>query len=287
MLLVHFSPECCIGDYEIREPLGEGGMGIVYLAEQTEPVRRKVALKIIRPGIATSEVVARFEAERQALALMTHPHIARVFDGGLTESGQPYLAMELVEGPPITDYCDRQRLDTSARLQLFTDVCQAVHHAHQKGIIHRDLKPSNVLVPEIDGKPHPKVIDFGVAKAVGQQLSSATVYTTYSQPGRYAALYESGTGGTRYRRRRHPQRYLLAGGTALRIAHRDHSARQRDVEVQGPRRDAANGPRGRSPTTQHPLEYASRRASNRLSRTIAVPNRDSYAFRSSRSSIGS
>jgi serine/threonine protein kinase len=174
-------PGTAIGLYKIREQIGEGGMGEVYVAEQTEPVRRKVALKIIRPGMATKDVVARFEAERQALAMMDHPNIARIFDGGATEAGQPYFVMELVQGLPITEYCDQQRLSTTPRLELFATVCRAVQHAHQKGIIHRDLKPSNVLVPEIDGTPVPKVIDFGVAKAVNQKLTKDTVYTHFSQ----------------------------------------------------------------------------------------------------------
>ncbi len=170
-----------IGPYKLREMVGEGGMGVVYVAEQTEPVRRKVALKIIKPGMDTKEVVARFEAERQALALMNHPNIARVFDVGATESGRPYFVMELVRGVPINEFCDHQRLSTSQRLELFVDVCRAVQHAHQKGIIHRDLKPSNVLVSEIDGSLVPKVIDFGVAKAVNQKLVEQTVYTQFSQ----------------------------------------------------------------------------------------------------------
>jgi non-specific serine/threonine protein kinase/serine/threonine-protein kinase len=170
-----------IGPYKLREQIGEGGMGEVYVAEQTQPVRRKVALKIIRPGMATKDVVARFEAERQALAMMDHPNIARVFDGGATDAGQPYFVMELVQGPPITEYCDDRRLTTHQRLELFLSVCRAVQHAHQKGIIHRDLKPSNILVPRIDGEAVPKVIDFGVAKAVGQTLTERTVYTQFSQ----------------------------------------------------------------------------------------------------------
>lgn len=170
-----------IGPYKLREQIGEGGMGVVYVAEQTEPVKRKVALKIIRPGMASRDVVARFEAERQALAMMDHPNIARVFDGGATNTGQPYFVMELVQGPPITDYCDQHKLTNRDRLELFEKVCRAVQHAHQKGVIHRDLKPTNVLVPRIDGKPVPKVIDFGVAKATGQKLTEQTVYTQLSQ----------------------------------------------------------------------------------------------------------
>ena len=151
------------------------------MAEQIEPVRRKVALKVIKAGMDTREVIARFEAERQALALMDHPNIARVLDGGATATGRPYFVMELVRGIPITDYCDQAQLSTPERLRLFIKVCQAVQHAHQKGIIHRDIKPSNVLITLHDGEPVPKVIDFGVAKAVGQRLTEKTFYTGYAQ----------------------------------------------------------------------------------------------------------
>jgi eukaryotic-like serine/threonine-protein kinase len=160
-----------IGPYKLRERIGEGGMGTVYVAEQERPVRRRVALKIVKEGMDTHQVVARFEAERQALALMDHPYIAKVLDAGATDSGRPYFVMELVRGMPITEYCRRMRLPTRDRLTLFVDVCHAVQHAHQKGIIHRDLKPSNVLVGAVDGKPVPKVIDFGIAKATGQRLT--------------------------------------------------------------------------------------------------------------------
>jgi serine/threonine protein kinase/tetratricopeptide (TPR) repeat protein len=170
-----------IGPYTLREQLGEGGMGLVFVAEQQHPVRRKVALKVIKPGMDTRQVVARFEAERQALALMEHPHIARVLDGGETAAGRPYFVMELVKGVPITQFCDENRLTPRERLELFMSVCQAVQHAHQKGIIHRDLKPSNVLVTSHDGTPVAKVIDFGVAKAIGQQLTDKTVYTQLAQ----------------------------------------------------------------------------------------------------------
>ncbi|MCR9294670.1 MAG: protein kinase [bacterium] len=165
----------------MREQIGEGGMGTVFIAEQMEPIRRKVALKLIRVGWASADVIARFEAERQALAMMDHPNIARVIDGGTTESGQPYFTMELVQGLPITEYCDRHRLQIVDRLKLFVCICKAVHHAHQRGIIHRDIKPSNVLVADIDGKPVVKVIDFGVAKAVDQKLADKSVYTRFSQ----------------------------------------------------------------------------------------------------------
>jgi eukaryotic-like serine/threonine-protein kinase len=170
-----------IGPYVIVRVLGEGGMGLVYEAEQSEPLARRVALKVIRAGLDSHEVVARFEAERQALAVMDHPNIARVFDAGITESGRPYFVMELVRGVPLLDYCDRHRLTIRERLALFVPLCLAVHHAHQKGIIHRDLKPANVLVLERDGRPIPKVIDFGVAKAVGHALTARPAVTLHGQ----------------------------------------------------------------------------------------------------------
>lgn len=169
------SRELIGGKYRILRTLGEGGMGTVYVAEQTEPVRRQVALKLIRSGKVSREVLVRFEAERQALALMDHPNIARIYDGGATPSGQPYFVMELVQGVPITDYCDNKRMTIEARLELFVSVCQAVQHAHQKGIIHRDLKPGNILVTEVDGRATPKVIDFGVAKATEQKLTDESI----------------------------------------------------------------------------------------------------------------
>jgi serine/threonine protein kinase len=170
-----------VGPYKLLEQIGEGGFGVVYLAEQTDPVRRKVALKVLKPGMDTKQVVARFEAERQALALMEHPNIAKILDGGVNGRGRPYFVMELVRGIPVTDYCDRARMGVRERLGLFVQICQAVQHAHQKGIIHRDLKPSNVLVTEHDGTPVIKVIDFGVAKATGQHLTEKTVYTRFLQ----------------------------------------------------------------------------------------------------------
>ncbi len=174
-------PGDCIGHYKIREQLGEGGCGVVYVAEQTEPVRRRVALKVIKLGMDTRSVIARFEAERQALAMMDHPNIARVLDAGTTETGRPYFVMELVRGIKLTDYCDQNHLNTEERLKLFIQVCHAVQHAHQKGIIHRDLKPSNILVTLHDGVPVPKVIDFGIAKATEGRLTNLTVYTELHQ----------------------------------------------------------------------------------------------------------
>ena len=172
-------PGTRIGPYKLREKIGEGGMGVVYLAEQEKPVRRRVALKIIKPGMDTEQVVARFEAERQALAMMDHPSIARVFDAGATDTGRPYFVMELVKGVPITEYCDTVHLTPKERLELFIPVCQAIQHAHQKGIIHRDVKPSNVLVTMQDGKPVPKVIDFGIAKATEQRLTERSLFTQH------------------------------------------------------------------------------------------------------------
>lgn len=170
-----------IGPYKLLQQIGEGGMGIVYMADQQEPVRRNVALKIIKPGMDTRQVVARFEAEKQALSLMDHPNIARVIDAGSTDGGRPFFVMELVRGIPITQYCDQQQLTPRQRLELFLPVCQAIQHAHQKGIIHRDIKPSNVLVAEYDQQPVPKVIDFGVAKAISQPLTQRTVFTGLGQ----------------------------------------------------------------------------------------------------------
>src|SRR5439155_6784077 len=194
-------PGTVTGPYELLQQIGEGGMGTVFMAEQTQPVQRKVALKIIKPGMDSRQVIARFEAERQALALMDHVNIARVFDAGaigveprtqrsgvsgppepLTDvrgSGRPYFVMELVHGVPITKYCDDNQLTPRERLELFVPVCQAIQHAHQKGIIHRDIKPSNVMITLYDGKPVPKVIDFGVAKATEQRLTVRTLFTQY------------------------------------------------------------------------------------------------------------
>jgi WD40 repeat protein/serine/threonine protein kinase len=174
-------PGTVIGPYKLLEQIGEGGFGIVFMAEQQQPVRRKVALKVVKPGMDTRQVVARFEAERQALALMDHPNIAHVFDGGETASGRPYFVMELVRGIPITEFCDQEHFRVRERLELFVTVCQAVQHAHQKGIIHRDLKPSNILVTLHDDKAVVKVIDFGIAKATGQQLTEKTLFTNFAQ----------------------------------------------------------------------------------------------------------
>ena len=174
-------PDMLVGPYKLREQIGEGGFGVVFVAEQTEPVARKVALKVVKPGMDTRQVIARFEAERQALALMDHPNVACVLDAGETQTGRPYFAMELIHGVPITEFCDSQKLPTRDRLRIFVDVCLAVQHAHQKGIIHRDIKPSNVMVTMRDHRPIAKVIDFGVAKALGRSLTEKSIYTAYGQ----------------------------------------------------------------------------------------------------------
>jgi len=188
-----------IGPYQLIQKIGEGGMGDVWLAEQEAPVRRRVALKLIRAGLNTRETLARFDSERQALALMEHPAIAKVFEAGATPQGSPYFAMEYVAGIPITEYCDKHRLSTKERLWLFTQVCEGVQHAHQKAIIHRDLKPSNILVMEVDGKPAPKIIDFGLAKALTQKLTAETMFTraggVIGTPG-YMSPEQAGSSGT-------------------------------------------------------------------------------------------
>jgi serine/threonine protein kinase len=170
-----------IGHYKLLQQIGEGGCGVVYMAEQEEPIRRRVALKVIKLGMDTKQVIARFEAERQALALMDHPNIAKVLDAGATDTGRPYFVMELVRGIKITDYCDKNHLPTRDRLNLFIQTCQAIQHAHQKGVIHRDIKPSNILVTMNDGVPMPKVIDFGIAKATQQRLTDKTLFTAFEQ----------------------------------------------------------------------------------------------------------
>jgi hypothetical protein len=174
-------PGDSIGHYKLLQRIGEGGCGVVYVAEQTEPMRRRVALKIIKLGMDTRQIVGRFEAERQALALMDHPNIAKVLDAGATESGRPFFVMELVRGIKITEYCDQHKMAPADRLRLFVQVCHAIQHAHQKGIIHRDIKPSNILVTLHDGVPVPKVIDFGIAKATQGELTDKTVYTQFQQ----------------------------------------------------------------------------------------------------------
>ncbi len=240
------SIECAgtvLGSYKLLEQIGEGGMGLVFMAEQSKPVRRRVALKVLKPGMDTRQVVARFEAERQALALMDHPHICKVFDAGATESGRPYFVMELVRGVPITDFCDQHRFTTRQRLELFVIVCQAVQEAHRKGIIHRDLKPSNVLVTLHDTIAVPKIIDFGIAKATGQSLTEKTQFTKFAQmigTPLYMSPEQAEMNGLDVDT---AQRCLLAGRAAVRAADRHDAVRERDAEEGGPGRDAANHPR--------------------------------------------
>ena len=178
--LLNNMPES-VGPYRILERIGGGGMGEVWRAEQRSPIRRQVALKFIKLGMDSKAVLARFEAERQALALMDHPHIAKVFDAGTDDTGRPYFVMEYVKGKPITDYADQNHLTIRERLELFEQVCQAIQHAHHKGVIHRDLKPGNVLVSTQDDRPFAKVIDFGIAKAIAQRLTDETLFTQHDQ----------------------------------------------------------------------------------------------------------
>jgi serine/threonine protein kinase len=170
-----------IGNYKLLSVLGEGGFGMVYLTEQQRPMKCQVALKIIKPGMDSAQVIRRFEAERQALALLNHPNVAQVYDAGTTEAGRPYFVMEYVKGVPITEHCDRQKLTIEERLKLFVQVCEAIQHAHQKGIIHRDIKPSNIQVCIQNEQVIPKVIDFGVAKALSQRLTDRTLVTEQGQ----------------------------------------------------------------------------------------------------------
>ena len=213
-------------------------------------------------------MIARFEAERQALALMDHPNIARVLDAGTTDRGRPYFVMELVKGVPITEYCDEHHLTPRQRLELFVPVCQAVQHAHQKGIIHRDLKPSNVLVALYDGKPVPKVIDFGVAKAAGQQLTEQDAVHRLRRDRRHAGVHVARAGGAQPARHRHAQRHLLAGRAAVRAADRhDAAGRRSGLKEAGMLRDAADHPRGGAAEAEHAAEHG--RGSCRRSRPTA------------------
>ena len=221
------APAPLIGPYKLLERIGEGGMGEVWMAEQRQPMQRKVALKIIKAGMDTRQVIARFEAERQALALMDHPNIAKVLDAGATDCGRPYFVMELVKGTPITTYCDEHRLTLRERLELFLPVCQAIQHAHQKGIIHRDIKPSNVLIAPYDGRPVPKIIDFGVAKATGQRLTERTLFTGFGAVVGTLEYMIARAGRAEQAGHRHAQRHLHAGRAAVRAADRHDAAAPR------------------------------------------------------------
>ena len=249
-----------VGPYKLLEQIGEGGMGVVYVAEQMQPVRRRVALKVIKPGMDTRQVIARFEAERQALAMMDHPNIAKVHDAGTTAAGLPYFVMELVKGVPITEFCDTHKLETRERLGLFVALCQAVQHAHQKGVIHRDIKPSNVLVEMHDVVPVPKVIDFGVAKAMGQHLTDKTLYTALVQmigTPQYMSPEQAGQSSIDVDTR--SDVYSL-GVLLYELLDREHAVRERRAAQGGSRRDAADHSRSRSAPSQHANQHTRRKS---------------------------
>jgi hypothetical protein len=240
------------GRYTLVEKLGEGGMGEVWVAKQTEPVKRKVALKLIKAGMDSRAVLARFEQERQALALMDHPNIARVLDGGMTATGQPFFVMELIDGLALTKFCDEARLTPRERLELFIPVCQAVQHAHQKGIVHRDLKPANILVTRIDGRPVPKVIDFGVAKAIAGKLTDESLSTQFGAVVgtlEYMSPEQAGFAGEDIR---HADRHLRARRHPVRAAHRIAAPGRQALERGGPHREDPHDPGRGALEAEHP-----------------------------------
>ena len=244
-----------IGPYKLLQQIGEGGMGVVYMAEQTEPVQRKVALKIIKPGMDSRQVIARFEAERQALALMDHPNIARVLDAGTTDTGRPYFVMELVKGVPITSTAMSIGCTPRQRLELFIPVCQAVQHAHQKGIIHRDLKPTNVLVADYDDRPVAKIIDFGVAKAIGQQLTEKTMFTQFGQVvGTIEYMSPEQAKLNQLDIDTRTDIYSL-GVLLYELLTGDNAVRPQAAPLGGLRRNAADHPRRRAAQAQHAAEH--------------------------------
>ena len=247
-------PGTFIGPYKLLQQIGEGGMGVVYMAEQQEPVRRKVALKIIKPGMDSQQVIARFEAERQALALMDHQNIAKVLDAGTTESGRPYFVMELVHGVPITKFCDDNQLTPRQRLELFVPVCQAVQHAHQKGIIHRDLKPSNVLVTHVRRQAGAQ--GDRLRRGQGDRAAAHREDAVHAvrHPGRHLRVHEPRAGGDERLRRGHPQRHLLAGRAALRAADRHDAAGAAAAARGGLGRDRAADQGGGAAAAEHPAE---------------------------------
>ncbi len=228
-LLEDAKPPEFIGPYHLLRKIGGGGMGQVWLAEQTAPIKRQVALKLIRAGMYDSSLLRRFQAERQSLALMDHPAIAKVFDAGATPDGQPYFVMEYVPGEPITEYCDEKKLSIRQRLELFVKACDGVQHAHQKAIIHRDLKPANILVVEVDGKPVPRIIDFGLAKAATPLATGETLYTQAGVIRRNSGIHEPRAGRPRHCRCGHAHRCLFARRDSLRGADRSAALRQQGV----------------------------------------------------------
>ena len=230
------------GRFKLRQKLGEGGMGEVWVADQAAPVQRRVAVKVVRPGLDSERMLARFDQERQALALMDHPNIAKVLDAGEAD-GRPYFVMELIKGVPITDFCDRARLSPRERLALFVPVCEAVQHAHQKGVVHRDLKPSNILVALYDGRPVPKVIDFGIAKATGARLTDRSIYTEVGALIGTLEYMAPRAGGAEQSRHRHPRRCLRSGGDPLRALDRQRAVLAERAGGGRVPRDAAGDPR--------------------------------------------
>ena len=261
------------GKYKLVEEIGEGGMGSVWMAQQTEPVKRAVAVKLIKAGMDSKAVLARFEAERQALAMMDHPNIAKVLDAGATDDGRPFFVMELVKGVPITQYCDERKLTPRQRLELFVPVCQAIQHAHQKGVIHRDIKPSNVLVALYDDKPVPKVIDFGVAKATGQSLTDKTLMTGFGAVVGTPEYMSPGAGQPEQPGHRHPQRRVLARRAAVRTADRHHAGGPQVARQGGAAGGPADRPRGGGPAAERQAEHAATRC--RAWRRTAGPSRRS------------
>ncbi len=244
-------PGMAIGHYKLLQPLGKGGMGEVWMAEQREPVERYVALKIVKTDLHGDHVIARFEAERQALAMMDHPNIAKVLDAGTTAASRPYFVMELVKGISFTQYCDNEKLTLKERIELFIPVCNAVQHAHQKGVVHRDLKPSNVLIALYDGKPVPKVIDFGVAKATHQKLTEKSMFTVFGETVGTCGIHGPGASGAEQPRHRHAGGHLFAGRHALRTSDRHAAVHGRAVHGEAFAGDVTDHPRSRAAEAEH------------------------------------
>ena len=262
-----------IGRYKLLQQIGEGGCGIVYMAEQEEPVRRRVALKVIKLGMDTKSVIARFEAERQALALMDHPNIAKVLDAGATDTGRPYFVMELVRGIKITDYCDQNNLSTDDRLRLFIQVCQAIQHAHQKGIIHRDIKPSNILVTVNHDVPVPIVIDFGIAKATQGRLTDQTLFTAFEQfIGTPAYMSPEQTVMTSLDIDTRSDIYSL-GVLLYELLTGETPFDAKKLLASGPGRNASDHSRKGTAAALHPIEHDAGGRLGECRQTVARPNR--------------